>query len=147
MGLYPPPEIAHNADACYCPVLVNFISSGTEASAIVKRDNAFDWFKRALSGVRYPQRLKLWWGREDWHRLFSMSHESIRDEIVQRFKSELSYKHAVAWPIYRKKAGGQIVYYMIHASDHGAAPDLMRRAYEEAVLPTNVAVQVPIKFL
>ena len=86
------------------------------------------------------------WGRDDWTCLFQMAHEAIRDTVVERFKSELGYKHAVAWPIYRQHGGGQIVYYMIHASDHGAAPDLMRRAYEEAVRPLEIAVQERIDF-
>jgi len=32
---------------------------------------------------------------------------------LMRFKSELGYKHAAAWPIYRRRGGGQAVYYMI----------------------------------
>ena len=53
--------------------------------------------------------------------------------VCKRFREELGYGHAMAWPIFSKKDGGAIKYHMIHASDHDEAPVLMRRAYERAL--------------
>jgi len=53
--------------------------------------------------------------------------------FVKRFKKEFRYKSVKAWPIYEKQSGGNIMYYMIHATDHKEAPKLMSRAYDRAV--------------
>jgi hypothetical protein len=52
--------------------------------------------------------------------------------FCDRFRNELGYKHAYAWPIFERKAGRKIMYYMVHASDHDEAPKLMHRAYKGA---------------
>lgn len=49
-----------------------------------------------------------------------------------RFKA-LGYSHVVSWPIFERRGGGCIMYYMIHASDHPEAPQLMARAYNHAL--------------
>jgi hypothetical protein len=60
------------------------------------------------------------------------SHDRAR-LVEGRFKTELGYQSAMAWPIYAHTDGGPVMYHMIHATDHPAAPDLMRRAYMAAV--------------
>jgi hypothetical protein len=46
----------------------------------------------------------------------------IKWEFVKRFKDELGYKSALAWPIFQREGSELIVYFMIHATDHSEAP-------------------------
>jgi three-Cys-motif partner protein len=96
---------------------------------------AVRWLRRAITAVRHDVLLQQWWGREDWAALKTMKPEQINCEIIERFKKELGYKFAVAWPIYKQAGSKLIVYYMIHATDHSEAPKLMGRAYNNAVVP------------
>jgi three-Cys-motif partner protein len=93
------------------------------------------WFERALSGQKDLEKLTRWWGRVDWNKLSGMSREERRDAITQRMKRDLRYRSVKAWPIYERKGGGAIMYYMIHATDHPEAPSQMARAYKDNVLP------------
>jgi len=108
---------------------------------------AVSWLPRALSAVKNKKLLQEWWGRNDWAELKNAEVQQIQERIVERFKSELGYKYVMAWPIYDRKGGQFIVYYMIHATDHPEAPKLMRRAYNEAVQPTHAAQQIPLGLL
>jgi hypothetical protein len=45
---------------------------------------------------------------------------------------DLGYRYAHAWPIFEKKGGRRVMYYMVHATDHDEAPKLMTRAYRGA---------------
>jgi three-Cys-motif partner protein len=96
---------------------------------------AVRWLRRAITAVRHDILLQQWWGREDWAALKTMEPEQINCEIIERFKKELGYKFAVAWPIYKQAGSKLLVYYMIHATDHSEAPKLMARAYNNAVVP------------
>jgi hypothetical protein len=89
--------------------------------------------------VKRDSVLQNWWGRDDWSDLRQKKLLDVKDEMVTRFKSELGYKSAKAWPILDKE--GRDMYFMIHATDYLGAPDLMQRAYMEAVQPTERAVQ------
>jgi three-Cys-motif partner protein len=93
------------------------------------------WFDRAVSGFNKPEdALGPWWGRDDWPEFLNLTTLARRVVLVERFRSELGYRYVYAWPIYnREKAGGRVMYYMIHASDHPQAPEFMSRAYEAAV--------------
>lgn len=97
------------------------------------------WYRRAVTAVKHESLLIEWWGRSDWDKLRSMKLFDVRDEFVSRFKGELNYRSAMAWPISDKN--GRDMYYMIHCTDHADAPMLMRRAYEEAVQPLKKALQ------
>ena len=108
---------------------------------------AVSWLPRALSAVRNKKLLQKWWGRDDWSQLKKMNANQIKEMIVERFKGELGYKSVMAWPIYDRKGGENIVYYMIHATDHPEAPKLMARAYNEAVQPKHVAKQALLGFM
>jgi three-Cys-motif partner protein len=90
------------------------------------------WFGRALAPVKEKERLRKWWGRDDWERLRSLDADKRRDAFVERLK-ELNYQYVTPWPIFERERGGRIMYYMIHASDHPEAPRLMTRAYTRAV--------------
>jgi hypothetical protein len=66
-----------------------------------------------------------------------------RAELVcKRFRDELGYRSALAWPIRSKEHGGRVHYHMIHASDHFEAPKLMHRAYQKAVPPKESPEQL-----
>ncbi len=49
-----------------------------------------------------------------------------------------------SWPIYERHGGGRVMYYMIHATDHPEAPNLMNRAYHKAVMPIKTAEQMAL---
>jgi hypothetical protein len=49
--------------------------------------------------------------------------------MASRFMDELGYLSAKAWPIRERLGQGRVMYHMIHATDHEAAPGLMERAY------------------
>lgn len=94
---------------------------------------AVSWLPRALSGVRDNSLLRNWWDRKDWRQLKEWSTDQIRDELISRFKSELRYKYALPYPIFEAVGSANVVYYMIHATDHDEAPKLMTRAYNKAI--------------
>lgn len=100
------------------------------------------WFERALSGQKDLERLAQWWGRDDWAELKSMSREKRCEVVVDRLRSELGYEHVMAWPIFKRKTGGAVMYYMIHATDHPEAPVQMSRAYRNTVLPLEPVEQL-----
>jgi len=98
------------------------------------------WYRRAVTAVKRDNVLKNWWGRDDWQALREKRLLVVKDEMVARFKSELGYASAKAWPILDK--AGRDMYFMIRATDYLGAPALMERAYSEAVQPENSAVQL-----
>ena len=107
---------------------------------------ANSWLDRALAAQKDVAVLERWWGRGDWSKLRQMKTQGRMEEFVKRFKSELGYESVKPWPIYERKDGGNIMYYMIHATDHPNAPELMSRAYEKAVLPKEDFEQLGFTF-
>ncbi len=107
---------------------------------------ANSWLDRALAAQRDTSVIERWWGRDDWAKLREIKAQGRMEEIVRRFKVELGYQSVKPWPIYERQDGGNIMYYMIHATDHPYAPDLMSRAYEKAVLPKESAEQLGFAF-
>jgi three-Cys-motif partner protein len=104
---------------------------------------AIGWLGRALSGQKDMETLEAWWGRDDYLDFCRMSNADRVIAVTNRFKQELGYKSTKPWPIYEKLHGkGQVMYYMIHATDHPEAPGLMRRAYERAVKPKETHDQL-----
>jgi len=95
-----------------------------------------------VTAVKDERLLRDWWGRHDWQRVREMPLTQVKDEFVDRFKSELLYRSAKPWPIL--DYNGRDMYYMIHATDYPDAPGLMHRAYAEAVQPVEPAVQLPL---
>lgn len=95
---------------------------------------AAHWFGRSFHETQDKTEIERWWGRSDWGALGELSDKERADILCERFRSELGYAYAYAWPIYSKEDGeGRIKYHMVHASDHLEAPKLMRRAYERAL--------------
>jgi three-Cys-motif partner protein len=103
------------------------------------------WFGRALAALGDKTPVELWWGRDDWETLFRINGDQRKELIVKRFKEELGYHSVKPWPIYEKKDGGAVMYYMIHATDHPLAPGLMARAYKKAVSPREPIEQLRLE--
>lgn len=105
------------------------------------------WFGRAVSGLRDKSRVARWWGRSDWESLIAMDRDERTLAFCNRFKSELGYKYAVPWPIFKHWGGsGRLMYYLIHATDHRAAPYLMGRAYRTATKSLPPQEQLVLEF-
>ena len=100
------------------------------------------WLERAVHNQLDKAVLERWWGREDWTDIGKMTRENRCDVLVKRFKADLKYKSVRAWPIYERKGGGSVMYYMIHATDHPEAPKLMSRAYRKCVSPLEPLEQL-----
>jgi len=90
------------------------------------------WLDRALAAQRDQEKIRTWWGRNDWEKLRLLNGDQRRSAFTERFQ-ELGYRSVTPWPIYQRGSGGRVMYYMIHASDHPEAPRLMMRAYTHAV--------------
>ncbi len=104
------------------------------------------WLGRALAAQKDAKVLQAWWERDDWAKLRSMEHDERVTLFCRRFKDELGYKHVYPWPIFEKRSGGRIMYFMIHASDHDEAPPLMARAYRKATGRLEPLQNVQITF-
>jgi three-Cys-motif partner protein len=104
------------------------------------------WLKRALAAQQDDQVLQDWWGRGDWARLRDMTSKQILDGVVERLKNELGYKSVKPWPIFERQNSGNIMYYMVHATDHPEAPGLMSRAYDRAIQPKEEPEQIRLEF-
>lgn len=100
------------------------------------------WLDRAFAGTSTRdgyEKIELWWGRDDWQILRTLSGPERAQAFCERFKSELGYEYAIPWPIFKRDGRrGSVMYYMIHASDHEAAPPLMRRAYDKVLVAPEV---------
>lgn len=104
------------------------------------------WSGRTFAAQKDTSVLLRWWGRDDWSELRQMRPLKRVEAFVDRFKNELGYKSVKPWPIYQREDGGSVMYYMIHATDHPAAPGLMYRAYHKAVLPRESEEQLAFEF-
>lgn len=108
---------------------------------------ANSWLDRALANQQDTEVLEKWWGKSDWACLRKVGTWKRGEILAKRFKEELGYKYVKSWPIYqRENGGGNVMYFMIHASDHSEAPKLMRRAYEAAVHLKPSAEQTSFEF-
>lgn len=91
------------------------------------------WLRRSIAALKAPDKvIGEWWGRDDWQKLTEMSQQTCANEFCDRFRSELGYKFAHAWPIFENREGEKVMYFMVHATDHEEAPNLMGRAYRGA---------------
>lgn len=105
------------------------------------------WLQRAISGLKDKSGLSKWWGRADWNTLADMNSLQCAQAFCERFKRDLGYKYATPWPIFEKEGGvGRIMYHLILATDHAAAPYLMSRAYRSATKNLPPQEQLMIEF-
>lgn len=90
------------------------------------------WADRVLTsklGERNIQDVRRWLGVEDWAAYKRLDTNGRAKFFRDRFVNDLDYKHARAYPIFKHGQSGQIMFWMIHASDHDRAPALMDSAY------------------
>lgn len=102
------------------------------------------WLDRALAETKDTARIDEWWGGSDWSCLRDARGVERAKLVADRFRAELGYWAATPYPIYQRPSGGRTMYYMIHATDHPAAPGLMRRAYERTVSVPLEEDQLPL---
>lgn len=93
------------------------------------------WIHRTMGGTTTEagrRALDLWWGRSSWMEdLGDLNRESQARLVQRRFETELGYRHVLPVPIRRDGSKGSVYYYLIHASDHPQANQLMKRAYRK----------------
>lgn len=107
--------------------LARYKTTGTKIETFYFLANG--WLDRAIANKKDEEELYLWWGREDWHIFRNMRAERRAMQFCKRIKEELGYCSVKPWPIFERETGGRVMYYMIHATDHKEAPQLMARAY------------------
>lgn len=95
---------------------------------------ASGWLDRSLASISTDagrEKVISWWGKPDWQQLQGMNSANRAQLMCERFKNELGYRFAYAWPIYDRGAKGTVMFHMIHATDHPEAPKIMNRAYRQ----------------
>lgn len=106
---------------------------------------ATGWIHRSLSKFtsEVPDE---WWGTPEWRDIKTQSGNNIARRLTERFRDELGYKWSHAYPIYKKeKGGGRVMFHLIHATDHPAAPKLMKGAYRAVVKPPEEQGQIDME--
>lgn len=95
---------------------------------------ATGWLGRALSTRGDEAEADLWWGNNSWKPLVeaSASHVTWAETMANRFQTEFGYRYAHPWPIHASNESSRVFYYLVHATDHPAAPSLMKAAYRFA---------------
>lgn len=104
------------------------------------------WLNRSISGLRDFSVIERWWGKEDWRALHQANNHQKIEMFCQRFKDELGYDYAHAWPIYDRQGSQRIMYHMVHATNHPEAPNLMARAYRNATGRKEPLEQLKLEF-
>jgi hypothetical protein len=122
--------------------LAAFKTSGNKIELFYFLANS--WQERAFAAQKKLDVPAAWWGKPNWKEIRDMNRDDRRDAFVDRFKRDLGYKSAKAWPIFARENGGMLNYYMIHATDHTEAPKLMSRAYRATVSPCEPCEQTKL---
>lgn len=104
------------------------------------------WIDRALSKLRTGnvQKLDRWWGGRGWSEFAKLKPHKRCEVFAERFKEELGYESALAFPIRKKSDSGRVMFWMIHATDHPVAPHLMVQAYNSTVLGKDLETEAEL---
>ena len=86
------------------------------------------WLDRAQSKAS-PEKLRAWWGNGDYRDFLRLRSFERVNALCQRFRDELNYEHAIPFAIQQEGPSSRTMYYMVHASDHRRAAELMSQAY------------------
>ncbi|MBD5781650.1 three-Cys-motif partner protein TcmP [Pelagicoccus sp. NFK12] len=89
------------------------------------------WIDRGIKSWRSTaeeKRLKFW-GKDGLDRFLRLNCQERGIAMAARFKEELGYKYSYPYPIQKEGESGRVMFWMIHASDHPRATDLMWQAY------------------
>jgi three-Cys-motif partner protein len=122
--------------------LATYKTSGNKIELFYFLPNS--WLPRAVSRMKNMERLHQWWGRDDYAAFLRTSQTKRLEQVCERFRTELRYAYVTPFPIFEQRHSRRIMYYMIHATDHAAAPKLMTYAYNTAVLPPEPEEQLPL---
>jgi len=87
------------------------------------------WLDRTWRSIQDKEKLRRWWGRDDYEPFLERQSVDRAFALRDRFRSELGYKYAEPWSIHQHGGTGTTMFYMIHASDHPRARLLMSQAY------------------
>lgn len=104
------------------------------------------WLNRSISGLSDFSVMRRWWGRDDWRTLRQANGQGKAEMFCKRFKEDIGYTYAHAWPIYDRQGSQRVMYHMVHATDHPEAPNLMARAYRQAVRRKEPIEQLKMEF-
>jgi hypothetical protein len=86
-------------------------------------------------------------GGDDWVKLRGMKPYPRAQLFCDRFRKELNYTWAYYWPIFKRGMSDQIMYFMIHATDHEDAPNLMNRPYNTVLDVGEEFEQLKLDFM
>ena len=104
------------------------------------------WLDRAQSRAS-PEKLRAWWGDGDYDHFLRLRSYERANTLCQRFRDELNYEYVTPFAIQEKGEGSRTMYYMVHASDHRRAVELMSQAYRKVGENRNSnGVQLPLRW-
>jgi hypothetical protein len=109
---------------------------------------AAGWLDRSLAASTSEDgraRTEAWWGGAT-DILGDLSALRRAQLMSTRFVEELGYASAEPYAVHKRKGGGRVMYYMIHATDHPEARKLMDRAYKRAAMPAGMLDELPLDF-
>ena len=87
------------------------------------------WIDRSWKSTKDTERLRRWWGQDDYEDFIRLGSVYRAQAFCERFEHELGYAHVHPFSIHEKGERSKTMYYMIHASDHPRAPVFMSEAY------------------
>lgn len=97
------------------------------------------WKNRSLKNKRDDCEIKAWWGNEHYFDSITARPDRLAELFRDRFRNELGYRYCMAFPIFGRDRRTE--YWMIHATDHPEAIDLMRRSYKRIACGFDPAVE------
>lgn len=90
------------------------------------------WMNRSFLSAKRDKKIAeidAWWGGDGWRDFIQLTSYERAYFLRDRFKNELGYRYAKAFPMMSKGSEGSILFWLIHASDHPRAIPLMAAAY------------------
>jgi three-Cys-motif partner protein len=120
--------LAHHKDDGYKIELFYFLASS--------------WLHRGAS-KRKANKMSRWFGNAGWEKFLNLNQFERAETFRRRFTDELKYQYASAFPIHGKH-NRRTMYWMIHATDHPAAPRLMYQAYRCALKTKETSEQLEL---
>lgn len=90
------------------------------------------WMNRSVKSATTAEKIAqidAWWGDASWKAFIERGSYERAQIMKTRFKDELGYKYASAFPMNQRGNEGRTMFWLIHASDHPRANPLMELAY------------------
>lgn len=105
------------------------------------------WWDRASAETNDKTKIDDWWGGPGWTDFKAARGITRGLMFSDRLRTELGYADVRPYEIRSQEVGGRVIYYMVHATDHPVAPDLMARAYRIATKSVDKAEQLTMELL